>query len=74
MKNLTLIVAHLGGGISVGAHRKGRVVDVNNALDGEGPFSPERTGTLPVSGLIKLCYSGKYIIDELRKRIMVMVV
>jgi butyrate kinase len=66
---LNLIVAHLGGGISVGAHKNGRVIDVNNALDGEGPFSPERTGTLPVSGLIKLCYSGKYTIDELKKKI-----
>lgn len=66
---VNLIVAHLGGGISVGAHRNGRIVDVNNALDGEGPFSPERTGTLPVSGLIKLCYSGKYTIDELKKKI-----
>lgn len=68
-EELNLIVAHLGGGISVGAHRNGRVVDVNNALDGEGPFSPERTGTLPVGSLIKLCYSGKYTIDELKKKI-----
>jgi butyrate kinase len=68
-ESLNLIVAHLGGGISVGAHRNGRVVDVNNALDGEGPFSPERTGTLPVGSLIKLCYSGKYTIDEIKKKI-----
>lgn len=67
--DVNLIVAHMGGGISVGAHRNGRVVDVNNALDGEGPFSPERTGTLPVGSLIKLCYSGKYTIDELKKKI-----
>jgi butyrate kinase len=66
-EELNLIVAHLGGGISVGAHQNGRVVDVNNALDGEGPFSPERTGTLPVGSLIKLCYSGKYTIDEMKK-------
>ncbi|MDF2531624.1 MAG: buk, partial [Clostridia bacterium] len=59
----------MGGGISVGAHRHGKVLDVNNALDGEGPFSPERTGSLPVGGLIKLCYSGKYTIDELKKKI-----
>lgn len=51
------IVAHLGGGISVGAHRRGRVVDVNNALDGEGPFSPERSGTLPARGLARLCFA-----------------
>lgn len=59
-EEMNLIVAHLGGGISVGAHRKGRVVDVNNALDGEGPFSPERAGTLPASQLVDLCFSGKY--------------
>jgi butyrate kinase len=44
-------------------------VDVNNALDGEGPFSPERTGTLPVGDLTKLCYSGKYTLDEIKKKI-----
>lgn len=63
-----LIVAHLGGGISVGAHKKGRVVDVNNALDGEGPFSPERAGGLPAEGLLKLCFSGKYTMDEIKKK------
>lgn len=68
-EDVNLIIAHLGGGISVGAHKNGRVIDVNNALDGEGPFSPERTGTLPVGSLIKLCYSGKYTIDELKKKI-----
>lgn len=68
-KDLNLIVAHLGGGISVGAHEKGRVIDVNNALDGEGPFSPERTGSLPVGDLVKLCYSGKYNHNELKKMI-----
>lgn len=64
---LNLIVAHLGGGISVGAHRKGRVVDVNNALDGEGPFSPERSGGLPVGDLAKLCFSGKFSHGEIKK-------
>jgi butyrate kinase len=54
-----LIVAHLGGGISVASHHGGRVVDVNNALDGDGPFSPERSGTLPVGDLVRLCFSGK---------------
>lgn len=68
-EDINLIVAHLGGGISVGAHRKGRVIDVNNALDGEGPMSPERAGTLPVGGLIKMCYSGKYTIEEMKKKI-----
>lgn len=68
-EDLNLIVAHMGGGISVGAHRLGRVIDVNNALDGEGPFSPERSGSLPVSELIKLCFSGKYTYEEMRKKI-----
>ena len=51
----------------MGAHRKGRVVDVNNALNGEGPFSPERTGTLPVAALIDLCCSGRYSLNEVKK-------
>ncbi len=67
--DINLIVAHLGGGISVGAHRKGHVVDVNNALDGEGPFSPERTGGLPVGDLAKLCFSGKFTHNEMKKKI-----
>ncbi|OFX80020.1 MAG: butyrate kinase [Bacteroidetes bacterium GWE2_29_8] len=66
---LNLIVAHLGGGISVGAHRKGRVIDVNQALDGEGPFSPERSGTLPSGALAKACFSGKYTLDQIKKMI-----
>lgn len=66
---MNLIVAHLGGGISVGAHKKGRVVDVNNAFDGEGPFSPERAGTLPVGQLIAACYSGKYSEDQIRRMV-----
>jgi butyrate kinase len=68
-EELNLIIVHLGGGITVGAHKEGRVIDVNNGLDGEGPFSPERSGSLPVGALIKLCYSGKYTYDELRKKI-----
>ncbi len=66
---LNFIVAHLGGGISVGAHKKGKVVDVNNALDGEGPFSPERTGGLPVGDLAKMCFSGKYTLADIKKKI-----
>lgn len=66
---VNFIVAHLGGGISVGAHQKGRVIDVNNALDGEGPFSPERSGGLPVGDLAKLCFSGKYSHGEIKKMI-----
>ncbi len=67
--DFNFIVAHLGGGISVGAHKKGRVIDVNNALDGEGPFSPERSGGLPVGDLVKLCYSEKYTLGEVMKKI-----
>ena len=63
-EDLNLLVVHLGGGITVGAHRKGRVIDVNQGLDGEGPFTPERSGTLPVGSLIRLCYSGKYSLNE----------
>lgn len=66
-KELNLVVAHLGGGISVGAHANGRVIDVNNALDGEGPFSPERAGGLPAFALAQLCLSGSYNEDEIRK-------
>ncbi|MFP4286382.1 MAG: butyrate kinase [Candidatus Izemoplasmataceae bacterium] len=68
-EDLHLIVAHLGGGISVGYHKKGKVVDVNNALDGDGPFSPERTGSLPVISVIELAYSGQYTKEELKKLI-----
>lgn len=66
---LNLIMCHLGGGISIAAHDHGKATDVNNALDGEGPFSPERAGSLPAADLIRLCYSGKYTEDELLKRI-----
>ena len=66
---LNLIVAHMGGGISVGAHMNGRVIDVNNALDGEGPFSPERSGGLPVGDLAKMCFSGKYTLEDIKKKI-----
>ncbi|WP_394365920.1 butyrate kinase [Mesoterricola sediminis] len=66
-ERINVIVAHLGGGISVGAHVKGHYLDVNNALDGEGPFTPQRSGSLPVGQLIELCFSGKYTRDELKK-------
>ena len=68
-EDVNLIVAHMGGGVSVGLHEKGRVVDVNNALNGEGPFSPERSGTLPTLQLAKLCFSGKYTEQEVAKMI-----
>ncbi len=64
---INMIVVHLGGGISVGVHRHGKVIDVNNALDGDGPFSPERAGAVPTSDLVKLCFSGKYSEEEILK-------
>ena len=68
-EELNLIVAHLGGGVSVGIHEKGKVVDVNDALNGEGPFSPERSGGLPAAQVVNMCFSGKYTEAEIRKMI-----
>ncbi|WP_315110359.1 butyrate kinase [Clostridium intestinale] len=68
-EDVNLVVVHMGGGVSVGAHKAGRIIDVNNALDGEGPFSPERAGSTPAGDLIKLCFSGKYTQAELYKKI-----
>lgn len=68
-ENLNLIVTHMGGGVSVGAHKKGKVVDVNNALDGDGPFSPERAGGVPVGDLVKMCFSGKYSEKEVYSKL-----
>lgn len=68
-EDLNLIVCHMGGGVSVGAHVKGEVVDTGNALEGEGPFSPERSGTLPSGALVDLCFSGKYTQQEIRRMI-----
>lgn len=68
-EDLNLIVAHMGGGVSVGLHVGGKVVDVNQALNGEGPFSPERSGTLPAGDLARLCFSGKYSLQEVLKMI-----
>lgn len=68
-EELNLIVVHLGGGVSVGPHKNGRVIDIFNALDGDGAFSPERAGSIPSGGLVKLCYSGKYTEAEMMKRI-----
>ncbi|RLD38870.1 MAG: butyrate kinase [Bacteroidetes bacterium] len=68
--DLRLVVAHVGGGgISIGAHKRGRVVDVNQAFDGGGPFSLTRTGSLPVGKLIEVCFSGKYTEAEIRKMV-----
>jgi len=66
-EDLNLIIAHMGGGISVGAHKKGRVIDVNQALDGEGPFSPERSGTLPAGALARYCFRGGSSLDQIKK-------
>jgi len=66
-EELNLIIAHLGSGISVGAHKKGRVIDVNNALDGEGPFGPERSGTLPAGALSKYCIEKNTELNEVQK-------
>lgn len=64
-----MIITHLGGGISVGIHSRGRVVDVNNALDGDGPFAPERSGGVPVGELIGLCFSGRQTEKDIRRRV-----
>jgi len=66
-EKLNLVIAHMGGGISVAAHRLGKVVDSNQGLDGYGPFSPERAGTLDAGQLVDLCFEGKYTHDEIRK-------
>ena len=68
-EDINLVVVHMGGGTSVAAHKKGRLVDGNNGLDGDGPFSTDRTGGLPVGGLIDMCYSGKYTHAEMRRKI-----
>ncbi|MFC7370464.1 butyrate kinase [Fictibacillus iocasae] len=66
---LNLIVVHMGGGITVGVHRGGRVIDVNNGLHGEGPFSPERAGTVPAGDLVSMCFSGEYYAEEVMKKL-----
>lgn len=66
-EKLNLIIAHLGGGISVAAHKLGKVIDTNQALDGFGPFSPERAGTMDAGALIRLCFAGKYEQEEIQK-------
>lgn len=64
-----LIIMHGGGGITVGAHAGGKVIDVNNGLDGDGPFTPERSGGVPAGGLVKLCFSGKYTLPEIKLKL-----
>ena len=67
--DLNLIVVHMGGGVSVGAHKNGRVIDIFNALDGDGAFSPERAGSVPSGALVKMCFSGKYTEKEVYKKL-----
>lgn len=66
-EDLRLIVVHLGGGITIGVHVGGSVIDVNNAIAGEGPYSPERSGGVPIGGLVKMCFSGQYTEEEILK-------
>jgi len=66
---LRLIVTHMGGGITVGVHEFGKVIDVNNGLHGDGPFSPERAGTVPAGDLVELCFSGEYFRREVMKKL-----
>ncbi|MBQ7586861.1 MAG: butyrate kinase [Lachnospiraceae bacterium] len=68
-KDLNLIVVHMGGGVSVGPHKNGKVIDIFNALDGDGAFSPERAGAVPVGDLVKMCFSGKYTEAEVYKKL-----
>ena len=68
-EELDLIVVHMGGGVSVGPHKHGKVIDIFNALDGDGAFAPERAGAVPVGALIRLCYSGKYTQAEAMKMV-----
>ena len=68
-EDLNLIVVHMGGGVSVGPHKNGKVVDIFNALDGDGAFSPERAGAVPVGALVKMCFSGKYTQAEVYKKL-----
>lgn len=68
-ETLRLIVVHMGGGVSVGAHENGRIIDVFNALDGDGAFSPERAGAVPTGALVKMCFSGKYTEKEVYSKL-----
>ena len=68
-EDLNLVVVHLGGGVSVAAHKKGKMIDGHNALLGDGPFSTNRTGSLPVGDLIKMCYSGEYTYEQMKKKL-----
>lgn len=68
-EDLNLIVVHLGGGVSVGPHKNGKIIDIFNALDGDGAFSPERAGSVPSGALVKMCFSGQYTEKEVMKKL-----
>lgn len=68
-ENLNLVVVHMGGGISVALHKQGKLVDGNNAIDGDGAFSTNRCGTVPVGALVKMCFSGEYTYEQMRKKL-----
>ncbi len=68
-KDCNFVVLHGGGGVTIGVHMGGRTVDVTNGLDGEGPMTPQRSGTLPSGGLVKLCYSGKYNFEQMYHKV-----
>jgi len=68
-EDLNIIVAYLGSGITIGAHKKGRVVDVNSSLEGEGPFSPERSGSIPMTSLLEMCFNKNFTYEELKELI-----
>lgn len=68
-EDINLVIAHMGGGITVGSHEKGKVIDVNNGIDGDGAFSPDRSGSLPAYLVAKLCFSGKYTLQDIKKMI-----
>lgn len=67
-EEINMIIAHLGGGSTIAAHEKGKAVDVNHGLE-EGPFTPERSGSLPVLEILKMAYSGNFTLDEMKKKV-----
>ena len=68
--DITAIVAHIGGGITVTLHRNGLVIDTNNGLGGDGPFTPERAGSCPAFPLVEMCFSGKYTESQIKKKLL----
>ena len=68
-EDLNLIISHIGGGITVTAHRKGLMVDSTDVINGDGPMAPTRAGAIPATAIIKMCYSGKYTESQMYDRI-----